>query len=747
MFDAKGLALSRSLGEMGGSGTGRGCADPDFRLKALTRRGRAQVLDAGRQAVTRTWRLDDRWQTLVLAARDDAPPEAVYWGAPLPVGEDLAAIAAAGLMDLTGGMLDALAPVSLCPETSAGFHGQPGLVVSTADGSPLAPRFRLADVRVDAHGLTFVMADAALGLTCAARIATNGSGLLELASTLEAEAPVRLGWLAAPVLPGPQLADEIIDVSGRWIGEFQLNRVPWRPGVRMREARTGRSGHEHFPGALFPGRGAANTAGEVWAFHYGWSGGHRMLAEELPDGRRQIQFGHCAGSETAPAMRFETATLYAAYSDVGLNGAAVRFQRHLRDRLVRWPDRERPRPVHYNCWEAVYFDHDLEALQAIADRAAALGAERFVLDDGWFGRRDDDTTSLGDWVVDARKWPDGLTPLIAHVHRLGMTFGLWFEPEMVNPNSDLYRAHPDWALGPADQVLGRGQLVLDMARELVRDDLFGKIDALLREYPIDYIKWDHNRLLPQPDAAQARGVYALLDRLRAAHPGLEIESCASGGGRIDFGILARTHRVWLSDSNDALERLRIQHAAALFLPAAVTGSHVGPRACHSSGRVLPIAFRAWVAAQRHMGFEMDLRELDAAEAATLAAVTAWWKANRGWSMDADILRLDSADPAVVAEMQLARDGGRFVLFAGQAEASAQILSRPLRLTGLDPAAVYRVGLRNPEDAPPQSRGPVALKAGPLMLTGRYLMSRGLTLPLAWPATMWVVEGRRLGGDG
>jgi alpha-galactosidase len=323
-----------------------------------------------------------------------------------------------------------------------------------------------------------------------------------------------------------------------------------------------------------------------------------------------------------------------------------------------------------------------------------------------------------------------------------MTFGLWFEPEMVNPDSDLYRAHPDWLLGPADQITGRHQMVLNLALAEVRENLFHQVSAILSEYSIDYVKWDHNRLLPVVDADQTRGIYDLLDRLRAAHPGVEIESCASGGGRIDAGILARTHRVWLSDSNDALERLRIQHDAALFLPAAITGSHVGPRHCHTSGRVLPMAFRAWVAAQRHMGFEMDLRELTEDEALTLARITRWWKDNRAWMLSGTIHRLDSDDPAVTAELQLAADGHRFVVFAGQAETSRQILPRPLRLTGLDPEARYEVRLLNPEDAPRQSRGPTALKAGPLTLTGQALMTRGIPLPVAWPATMWVVEGRK-----
>jgi alpha-galactosidase len=685
------------------------------------------------------WRLDAGDQTLAFASGGGIP-ECIYWGPRLPGGEDLAQLAAAARADLTGGMLDVLPPLSLCPEAARSFQGQPGLVLAGTDGAPLLPAFTLARAEKGEGRLTFV--STAPGLTLTHVLAAEATGAVTLRTLLEAERPVRVLWLAAPVLPGPQ-SGGIIDVSGRWTREFHLNFLPWTPGIRLRESRTGRSGHEHPPYAILAETGCTDTEGNAFGLHYAWPGGHRMVAEELPDGRRQVQFGHAWGSETRPGTRFETAPLVAVFSAAGLNGIAAAFQRDIRDRVIAWPDPARPRPVHYNCWEAVYFDHRLDTLSEIAERAAALGAERFVLDDGWFGRRDDDTSSLGDWTVDRRKWPDGLGPLVERVHALGMTFGLWVEPEMVNPDSDLYRAHPGWALGPADQVLGRNQMVLNLALPEVRDHLLGVLSALLSEYPIDYLKWDHNRLLPVADAEQARGILDLLDRLRAAHPSVEIESCASGGGRIDAGILARTHRVWLSDCNDALERLRMHHEAALFLPACVTGAHVGPRRSHTTGRIHTMSFRARVAAQRHMGFEMDLRELTAEEAETLREVTAWWKANRGWMHAGTILRLDGGDPAVIAEMQLAADGARFVVFAGQAATPAQILPRPLRLAGLDPAARYRLRLLNPEDAPPQSRGPCALKEGPVVLTGRALMSRGVSLPVAWPETLFMLEGERL----
>ncbi len=686
------------------------------------------------------FRLDTPRQTVVLTVTDGRLPCVVYWGEALAMDDELSSIVAASRIDVTGGMLDAIPDLSIVPEASQTFAGQPGMRLRGGDGRAILPSFRFTSVD-ETDGLTFHYSDTAAGLRLTARFTVVGD-MITAVNELQSDAPVHLQWLAAPVFRAPQHATEMIDFAGRWIGEFQENRTPWSAGIRMRENRTGRTGHEHFPALIVPNMGTTNTSGGAYAFHYGWSGGHTMIAEELPDGRRQVQFGHATDTETMAGTKFKTAPLYLTYAPNGINSCATTFQRHLRDHIVTWPKPDTPRPVHYNCWEAIYFDHDIPTLCDIATRAAALGAERFVLDDGWFGKRDDDTTSLGDWQVDPRKYPDGLTPLIDHIHAAGMTFGIWFEPEMINAQSDLFRAHPDWVLGGVDQTLGRGQYVLDMARDDVRDYLYGCIAAILTDYDVDYIKWDHNRVLPTPDAAQTRGTYMLLDALRGDFPEVEIESCASGGGRIDFGIMEHTQRVWLSDSNDALERLRIQHNAALFLPSAVTGSHVGPRVCHTSGRTHDIRFRAWVAAQRHMGFEMDPRELDDTETKVLTDVTTWWKANRDWMRGADILRLDTVDPAVIAEQQLAADGTRFVAFIGQAGTSRQIVPRPIRLTELDPAAQYKIELTNRDQAPRLSRGDTALAYGPVTLSGQYLMTHGITIPWGFSDMMWVLEGKK-----
>lgn len=689
-----------------------------------------------------TWRLDTPVQTLVLGAENGKLASVVYWGNPLPAHEDLSAVFRANVIDVTGGMLDENPDLSICPEASQSFPGQAGLVLHDVDGNPMSPKLTFEKAEQEAGSLVLYYKSERDGISYVARFASFAdTNVITAQASVTSKVPVRMQWLAAPVIPAAQSSVEMIDYAGRWCGEFQEVRTQWAAGARLRESRTGRTGHEHFPGLVIPEAGATFAKGSAQAFHYGWSGGHKMVAEELPDGRRQVQFGNASGIELAAGTEFDTAVLYLAHSDQGTNGCARAFQRHVRNHVVTSPDPARPRPVHYNCWEAIYFDHDVDELKEIASKARELGAERFVLDDGWFGTRDNDTRALSEWDVDTRKYPDGLGPLIDHIQSLGMTFGIWFEPEMINPISTVYEAHPDWVLGDHDQVLGRHQMVLNMAMPEVREFLYQKISHILGTYDVDYIKWDHNRVLPMPDAAQTYGTYDLLNRLRTDFPKVEIESCASGGGRIDFGILQHTQRVWLSDSNDALERARIQHGSAMFLPASITGSHVGPRTSHTSGRVHDMSFRAWIAAQRHMGFEMDPRELTPEEAATLTQVTTWWRKERDWLMSADILRLDSNDEAVLGELHLSQDEQRFVVFANKIDSSRQIAPRPLRLSGLDANSDYQLSLVNRERQHHLSRGSVALALGDVTISGQYLMQQGITLPWSFPNQTWVIKGK------
>ena len=690
------------------------------------------------------WRLDTHDQTLVLSSLNERLPCIIYWGVRLPNEENLSSLSDAVIKDWGDNLLDKVAEMSILPEQSANFSGQLGCKMRGVEGVILNSCFMFSGSDNSKNRLRLIYSDADLELTYTATItAFEASNMFSLTARIDSNNSIFMDWLSAPVLPAPQNSNEMIDYGGQWCGEFQRQTNRWTTGARLRESLTGTTGHANFPGLLIPTIGSSENLGSCYGFHYGWSGGHRMVAEQLQDGRRQIQFGNTERSELVSGKSFETAQLFACHSSQGLGGVGKSFRDHASLSIIKIPDGKSHRPVHYNCWEAVYFDHDVSQLKEIASQAAEIGAERFVLDDGWFKGRNNDKSSLGDWQVDENKYPKGLHPLINHIHSLGMSFGLWFEPEMVSPDSDLFRSHPEWIMGDENQALGRGQLVLDISIKEVQEYLFARINSLLNEYPIEYIKWDHNRVLPYPDASQTRALYGLLGRIREAHPSIEIESCSSGGGRIDYGILRHTQRVWLSDSNDALERLRIQHEALLWLPLSVTGSHVGPKVCHTSGRELSMSFRAWVAAQRHMGFEMDPRELTSKDKALLKSVTKWWKENRQWMMDASILRLPCTDKSIIAEIQINTDADHFVVFAGQNSTSEFSSPVPLALAGLDSKSMYNISLFNKKEIKSLGKSNKGLLTKKLRLSGQFLMTQGLQLPKVFPANMMLIEGDKV----
>jgi len=484
-----------------------------------------------------------------------------------------------------------------------------------------------------------------------------------------------------------------------------------------------------------------------------------LLVGRLGDGRVQVQAGELllpGGMVLAPGERYRTPVLHVARSGEGLNGLSDRFHAFIRSRILSDRLAKRPRPVHFNTWEAVYFRHDPDVLADLVQRAAAVGVERFVLDDGWFRGRDDDRTSLGDWTPDPGKYPDGLGPLIARVQAAGMAFGLWVEPEMANADSDLLRAHPDWILGEPgrDQPLGRGQYVLDLTRPEVFETILAQLDRLLADNAIDYLKWDMNRDLTHPVSGgraavhrQTRAVYALIDALKARHPAVEIESCASGGGRADYEILRRTDRIWTSDCNDPLERQAIQRGFGLFFPPEVMGAHVGPRRSHTTARETSMALRAWTALFGHFGIEADLREMTDRELETLRAVIAVYKQHRALLHGGRTLRLVHVDPGMTATM-IANPGGALVSAAQTATPQTPTLA-PLRLAGLDAAARYSVRLLNPPRHPGRTMksAPAALGGTAVPASGAALMATGLPLPVLRAEEIAVFHIARLGPEG
>ena len=520
--------------------------------------------------------------------------EIVYWGAPLGA-VDLDAVPIALHRPPTGGALDVEAPASLVPEHGAGYPGRPGLAGHRPDGTGWAPRFKPASTTVETGRAAIVGRDDVAGLELETQVELDPSGVLRARATVTniGDSPYTLDHLELTVAL-PAHAVDVITFHGRWCRELHPHRQTLLNGAVDVENRTGRTSHEHPPLVWAGEHGFGEQHGDVWGVHLAWSGNAHLRVERLPDGRRVATAGELLGPGEIvldPGQAYSTPAMLGAYSPTGLTEASRAYHRYARS-LPAHP--ARPRPVLVNTWEAVYFDHDQVRLRELATLAARVGAERFVLDDGWFAGRRDDTSALGDWWVSPDVHPDGLAPLIDHVRGLGMEFGLWVEPEMVSPDSDLYRAHPEWALQAPryESVLGRHQLVLDLTRPDAFAAVHGRLDRLLRDHEIDFLKWDMNRVhVAASDAAgraathaQTRAVYRLIDLLRGDHPDVEIESCASGGGRIDLGILERTERVWTSDCNDALERQTIQRWASTLIPPEVMGAHIGPPRSHTTGR-------------------------------------------------------------------------------------------------------------------------------------------------------------------
>ena len=706
-------------------------------------------------------RIDGLATTYVFASFDGGLPSIVYCGRTLPADTDLAAFAASRVRPLPHATLDVIPPVTLSPEPRRGFMGHPGLVAHREAGQQGLLEPVQTQTQVEPHAVTFVTVDRTrkfrLASTCTIDTETDVAVFRSLIVN-EGDDELDVEWLAAPALAVPPQMTQRLRFGGRWCAEFDAVRQPIRRGFSADENRRGRTSHETFPGTVLLSPATGENHGQALAVHLAWSGNHRLILERLAEGVVQLQAGTLdMGGETrlAPGESIASPDLYLARSDEGLSGASHKLHTHVRRRLLRLPDPSRPRPVTVNTWEAIYFDHDIPKLKHLADRAAAIGAERFVLDDGWFGRgdkrRDDDTSSLGDWYVDERKYPNGLGEIVDYVTGKGMEFGLWVEPEMVNADSQLFREHPEWTLGidpheltAEGLVTGRRQLVLDLTQDAVRDYLFERLSHYLATYRIGYLKWDMNRNLVLPadrtgrPAArrQVENLYRLIDDLREAFPHVEIESCASGGARIDYAILRRTHRFWASDSNDPVERTRIQMGFSHFLPPEVMGAHVGPDWCHTTGRGTRLAFRTLVASWGHMGLELDLTSLSDEQLDFCARAVALHKADRPIWHNGRLHRLDHPDENLFAVMGVGEGRASARLVVTQLDRPRDTIPLPLMLHGLSEDRDYRITLQTPRDVAMMGNlgfdNP--LFGDGLVLSGRVLREAGLQLPVMYAQT-------------
>ena len=677
-------------------------------------------------------------------------PTVRHWGAALPLDIDLASTVTASTRPIAGGMLDVEAPVSLVPEHAAGFPGRPGLDGHRRGGRDWAARFTYVAHEVEDNALTAEAVDTISALRIITRMTLGDVLTVQLTLVNEHPSERYLFDRLDATLPLPAQANEVLRFTGRWTREMHEYRSPFGYGAITAENRSGRTSHDRVP-LLFAGTaGFGEWSGEVWGMHLAWSGNHSLFAEVLPDGRRYAQMGelfHPGEMSLRPGERYTTPLLIGSYSPAGLTEASWGFHRSVRASNPL----STQRPVLLNTWEAVYFDHDGATLCRLADAAADVGVERFVLDDGWFGSRRDDTRGLGDWTVSADAHPNGLGPLIAHVRALGMEFGIWVEPEMVNPDSELFRAHPDWALTTPgyEPVLARHQLVLNLANPDAYAHILAALDRLLTDHDIAYVKWDMNRNHVHGSGShgaagtheQTLAVYRLIDELRARHPGVEIESCASGGGRVDHAILRRTERVWASDCNDALERQTLQRGASMFIPAEVMGAHIGPPRSHTTGRRHSLAFRAATALFGHLGVEWNLLELNDDERRALADVIAIHKRFRPLLHSGDTVRFDTAG-AAIAHGVYSPDRAEALISFAQLTTEMSLVPAPLLLPGLAADRQYRIErVRLPgggAEHGPARTSPAWLTTGAEM-SGRELATFGLQLPVMNPESALLVH--------
>lgn len=495
--------------------------------------------------------------------------------------------------------------------------------------------------------------------------------------------------------------------------------------------------------------------GDAYSVHVGWSGNSVLSAERLPYTTGVIGGGELLfGGEVTLAgpgegqNSYDTPWLFGSYGD-GLNEIAARFHSYVRSLHPRLFSHGRP--VILNTWEAVYFDHNFDTLKALADKAADSGVERFVVDDGWFGSRRDDTSGLGDWQIAQDVWPDGpksLKALADYVHAKGMEFGLWFEPEMVNPDSDVARNHPDWILSPTAGRLplqGRTQQVLDLTNPDAFDYIYGCMDQLVGELGIDYIKWDHNKLVTEPGSrrsgrpavhAQTLAVYNIFKGLKTAHPGLEIESCSSGGGRVDLGILEHADRIWVSDCVDPVERADIQRYTSLLVPPAMMGEHVGASPAHSTQRATSQELRMAMAFFGHMGIEWNLLKEPDEALAKLAVWVAEFKKHRDWFAIDTCVHADSNDPAVRLDGMVMPNRDAAIYRFTQLTTSQTYPAAPVHLPGLDPERTYRVSPLDPSlDLTGLTNGQSTLgwwNEEGVVLTGEALQRYGIRPPSLHP---------------
>ncbi len=682
---------------------------------------------------TGSFYLETRRSSYVMRVLDDGTLTHCYYGAAIP-REDLSFLTPVQNLNFSprirvdGRSVSPEAVAHECPTFGRGDFRTPALQVEGADGTRVNEltyvSHRIADGAAVIPGLPAADRGGETAQTLEITLADRAAGfeatlvytvfpeedVIARHTVLHSTADVPLTVLRLPCasLDFPDGDFDMISLQGAWARERHVERYPLHHGISEISSRRGASSHQLNPFAALVGRHTDEDRGEAYGMALVYSGDFRILAEV--DQMGGVRFTGGMNPETfgwvlEPGQTLASPQAWLTYSAEGLNRMSQNFHAACRRHLGKCAEPNLHHPILINSWEAMYFDFDEEKMLRFIRDCAGLGLDTVVMDDGWFGHRDTDNSSLGDWTIYRKKLPGGLTRIIDECRKNGMHFGIWFEPEMISRDSDLYRAHPDWCVHTPDRpcIEARQQLVLDMSRPEVVDEIYRQMAAILDEYDISYVKWDMNRHITDNGSARLAGrqgefahryllgVYDLMDRLTKAYPRVFFEGCSGGGGRFDFGILYYMPQIWTSDDSDAAERLKIQYGTSFAYPPSAMVAHVSACPNHQTGRTTPFATRGHVAQMCSFGYEFDVGKLTAEEKAQIRDQIVRHRAMEDLVDRGTFYRLRSPFETDFCAWELvAEDRKRaWAMFAFRA-VSPHPAVQYLRLRGLDPDTRYTV---------------------------------------------------------